>query len=99
MNAGNVAVDRNSKDNQVLFKGTFEALGRGEAMAIFPEGTSYTEPRIMQVKPGASWVALEYMKWADSKDEVAFKSVKILPVAIVYTNKSKYRSEVRFMIP
>lgn len=96
MNAGNVPVDRTKKDNQELFKGTFEALGRGEAMAIFPEGTSYTEPRIAQIKAGASWVALEYMQWAKKNPEKAVaNSVRILPVAIVYTNKSKYRSEVR----
>lgn len=82
----------------MLFKGTFEALGRGEAMAIFPEGTSYTEPRIMQVKDGASWVALEYMRWAENNKQAVSDSVRILPVAIVYTNKSKYRSEVSFAI-
>jgi 1-acyl-sn-glycerol-3-phosphate acyltransferase len=37
--AGNIPVDRSSKDNAVLFKGTFEALARGDAIAVFPEGT------------------------------------------------------------
>ncbi len=61
--AGNIPVDRKSKDRQKLFLGTFEALSRGLAVALFPEGTSYTEPRIMQVKDGAAWAALEYTKW------------------------------------
>ncbi len=65
-------------------------------MAIFPEGTSYTEPRIMQVKDGASWSALEYLKWARLNPEKAPENeVVIVPVGIVYTNKSKYRSDVR----
>ena len=64
LSSGNIPVDRKSKDRQVLFKGTFDALSRGEAVAVFPEGTSYTEPRIMQVKDGASWSALEYMSMA-----------------------------------
>lgn len=91
--SGNIPVDRKSKDRQVLFQGTFDALARGEAVALFPEGTSYTEPRIMQVKDGAAWAALEYTKWADERD-LGGPGVKVIPAAIVYTNKSKYRSDV-----
>ena len=77
----------------MLFKGTFEALSRGLVVALFPEGTSYTEPRIMQVKDGAAWAALEYTKWI-VEGRAHTKNVVIVPVAIVYTNKSKYRSSV-----
>jgi len=91
---GNIPVDRKSKDRQLLFKGTFEALSKGLAVAIFPEGTSYTEPRIMQVKDGAAWAALEYTKWIKGNSLQADPNVVIVPVAIVYTNKSKYRSNV-----
>ncbi|KAK0213273.1 hypothetical protein DFS33DRAFT_1377746 [Desarmillaria ectypa] len=95
LSTGNIPVDRKSKDRQVLFKGTFEALAKGGAVALFPEGTSYTEPRIMQVKDGAAWAALEYTKWLKENPEKAPSSdVKIIPAAIVYTNKSKYRSNV-----
>ncbi|PPQ68204.1 hypothetical protein CVT25_015036 [Psilocybe cyanescens] len=89
--SGNIPVDRKSKDRQVLFKGTIDALARGDAVALFPEGTSYTEPRIMQVKDGAAWAALEYTKWA--KEHAAngdLRDVTIIPVSIVYTNKSKF---------
>ena len=65
----------------------------GVAVALFPEGTSYTEPRIMQVKDGAAWAALEYTKWARAQPGGA-PPVMIVPVSIVYTNKSKYRSRV-----
>ncbi|TDL21704.1 acyltransferase [Rickenella mellea] len=92
---GNIPVDRKSKDNQGLFRGTFMALAKGEAVALFPEGTSYTEPRIMQVKDGAAWAALEYTKWArENPGKAAKKGVMIIPAGIVYTNKSKYRSQV-----
>lgn len=88
-------MDRKSKDRQKLFKGTFEALEKGKAVALFPEGTSYTEPRIMQVKDGAAWAALEYLKYKQAHPELADQpDVKIVPAAIVYTNKSKYRSAV-----
>ena len=82
-----------------MFKGTFDVLARGEAVALFPEGTSYTEPRIMQVKDGASWSALEYMKWAkENPDKTVDKPLLVVPAAIVYTNKSKYRSQVSEVI-
>ncbi|OSC96560.1 glycerol-3-phosphate-acyltransferase [Trametes coccinea BRFM310] len=95
--AGNIPVDRKAADKRLLFRGTFRALAAGEAVALFPEGTSYTEPHIMQVKDGAAWAALEYTKWArENPDKVAkgAEKVLIIPAAIVYTNKSKYRSQV-----
>jgi glycerol-3-phosphate O-acyltransferase/dihydroxyacetone phosphate acyltransferase len=92
---GNIPVDRKNKDRQALFRGTIDALGRGNAVALFPEGTSYTEPRIMQVKEGAAWAALEYTKWTRENPEHASQDpLAIVPCAIVYTNKSKYRSYV-----
>ncbi|KAJ2987602.1 hypothetical protein NUW54_g9381 [Trametes sanguinea] len=95
--AGNIPVDRKAADKRLLFRGTFRTLAAGEAVALFPEGTSYTEPHIMQVKDGAAWAALEYTKWArENPDKVAkgAENVLIIPAAIVYTNKSKYRSQV-----
>lgn len=91
--SGNIPVDRKSKDQQVLFRGTLEVLARGGAVALFPEGTSYTEPGVMQVKVGAAWAALEYTKWA-ADHGIEPPEVKIVPLTIVYTNKSKYRSDV-----
>ncbi|KAF8326546.1 uncharacterized protein EI90DRAFT_2999108 [Cantharellus anzutake] len=97
MNAGNIPVDRKQRDNQVLFRGTFEALAVGEVVAIFPEGTSYTEPRIMQVKDGVSWTALEYFKWLQGPEGQKVppqEDLVIVPASIVYTDKSRYRSSV-----
>ena len=96
--AGNIPVDRKAKDRRQLFGGTFKTLARAEAVAVFPEGTSYTEPRIVQVKDGASWAALEYAKWAnENPDKVrpGAERARIVTAAIVYTNKTKYRSNVR----
>jgi glycerol-3-phosphate O-acyltransferase/dihydroxyacetone phosphate acyltransferase len=92
---GNIPVDRKSKDRQALFRGTIDALSRGNVVALFPEGTSYTEPRIMQVKEGAAWAALEYTNWTRENSEHASQDpLAIVPCSIVYTNKSKYRSYV-----
>lgn len=97
--AGNIPVDRKSHDRQKLFLGSFKALSAGAAVALFPEGTSYTETRIMQVKDGAAWAALEYTKWAKEKGLTKHEKVKIVPAAIVYTDKSKYRSQVSIAVP
>ena len=70
--AGNIPVDRKTKDRRKLFAGTMEALSNGAAVALFPEGTSYTEPRIMQVKDGAAWAALEYTKWRKAKIDIPY---------------------------
>ncbi|CAE6438453.1 hypothetical protein ACGC1H_006980 [Rhizoctonia solani] len=96
-NAGVLAVDRKNKDNQVLFRGTFEALAKGHTVGVFPEGTSYTAPQIMQVKDGVAWSALEYMKWNRSRQKNGEKPAPdaiVIPVGIVYTEKSRYRSGV-----
>ncbi len=93
--SGVIPVDRGAKDNHNLFAGTFKALSDGKCVALFPEGTSYTMPRIVQVKDGASWAVLEYMKWVqDGKAPRGAEEALVVPVGITYTNKSKYRSSV-----
>ncbi|KZV88082.1 acyltransferase [Exidia glandulosa HHB12029] len=91
LNSGNIPVDRKNNDNQTLLRGSFEILKSGEALTLFPEGTSYTEPRILQVKDGASWAALEYSKWRKTHGG---KPAVVVPVGMVYTDKSQYRSAV-----
>lgn len=78
-----------------LFHDSFLALSRGQVLGVFPEGTSYTEPCIVQIMSGAAWAAAEYAKWqrrgsAASKD----RGLIIVPVGIVYTDKARYRSRV-----
>lgn len=92
--AGNIPVDRKNKDNQALFSGTFEVLKLGEAVAIFPEGTSYTEPAMQAIKEGASWAALEYAKNIRSQESPgkSAKDVNVVVASIVYTQKTNYRS-------
>lgn len=96
--------DRESKDSgsgknsatssqSSLFQATSRALQRGATVGCFVEGTSYTEPQIVQVKAGAAWAAIEYVRWnrqSNSRKDV----LTIVPVGIVYTDKSRYRSRV-----
>ena len=84
-------------------------------VGIFPEGTSHTEPGIIQIKEGIAWAAAEAWKTCHSDvtsdDEVSGthedvpllqgidEDLIIVPVGIIYTNKSMYRSRVSFITP
>lgn len=73
---------------EALFNATYEELARGGALGVFPEGTSYTMPRIIQVKEGAARAALGFAR------RFPDKILSLVPVGITYTDKSKYRSRV-----
>ncbi|ORY33433.1 hypothetical protein BCR39DRAFT_520025 [Naematelia encephala] len=97
-NAGNIAVDRKNKNNQTLFRGTFQALALNECIGVFPEGTSHTEPHLIPLKDGTAWAALEYVRYLLGTEENAGpkdgKRAVIVPVGISYVDKAKYRSRV-----
>ena len=118
-----------------LFSHTLHALSkplrskgrsRPTTIGVFPEGTSYTEPGIVQVMSGAGWVGVGYLKYVRKLDHVSDPNrgrsrdlgrtsgckdeydngqtpsatvhvktnLKIIPVAIVYTDKKRYLSRV-----
>jgi hypothetical protein len=99
-----------SSGNDTLFLATSRALAglrpRGgllnrfvgmfpdRVVGVFPEGTSYTEPYIMQVKEGAAWAALEYSRWKRENAASDGQAIKIIPVGIAYTDKTQYLSRV-----
>lgn len=56
-NCGVVPVDRTTKNNALLYASTFQVLRLGEAVAVFPEGTSHTLPCLGTFKDGASFVS------------------------------------------
>ncbi|KAL9538253.1 hypothetical protein MBANPS3_011078 [Mucor bainieri] len=96
---GCVPVDRESKDHLSLYQSTFDVMELNESIAVFPEGTSHTLPRISKLKDGASFVALEYAQLLREKPrhnrygQIA-RPAAIVPVGIVYTEKSRYRSVI-----
>ncbi|RIB18031.1 hypothetical protein C2G38_1926833, partial [Gigaspora rosea] len=94
---GVVPVDRTTKNNKALFSATFEVLKLGEVVAVFPEGTSHSESRLLQLKDGASWAALEYashIAQQEHTEESNKKQIIIIPCGITYVQKSKYRSSL-----
>ncbi|PWN32572.1 acyltransferase, partial [Meira miltonrushii] len=98
-NSGNIQVNRKEKSNEDLFAGTFQAMKAGEPIGLFPEGGSYTEHRLHSMKAGAAWAALEYAKHLLLQGEIddpTKSKVTIVPAAINYTDKSRFRSEAVF---
>ncbi|ORZ18699.1 hypothetical protein BCR42DRAFT_231398 [Absidia repens] len=98
-NYGAVPVDRTTKENALLYSSTFEVLRLGEAVVLFPEGTSHTLPRLRLYKDVVSFAALEYAKLLTENPHPNFKGLlpkqtAVLPVGVVYLNKSEHRSVV-----
>ena len=94
-----------------LFKETSKALASNQVVGVFPEGTSYTQSSIVQVMTGAAWAAVEYARYIHDHNETSIPrsqngngkgkdiGLKIVPVAIVYTDKSRYQSRVSHSTP
>ena len=93
-----------------LFRETSKALSANQVVGVFPEGTSYTQASIVQMLPGAAWAAVEFERYirevAEEKSnangkmkekevDVVETGLRIVPVAIVYTDKTRYLSRVR----
>ena len=71
--------------NQETFALARSVLSSGGAIAIFPEGTTHSEPRLLELKTGAARIAL------GCSMETA---VNIVPVGLFYTAKESFRSSV-----
>ena len=70
-------------DNHDTFETARELLLRGQGVAIFPEGTSHSDPQLKPLKTGAARIALG-TRLAD---------LQIVPAGLYYVEKSKFRSD------
>lgn len=67
-----------------MFERTWEVLGRGNLMLLFPEGTSYTAPKMLSLRTGVVRVATGFVKNYD-------QPIPIIPVGLNYFNKAHFR--------
>ncbi|HUJ14342.1 MAG TPA: lysophospholipid acyltransferase family protein [Thermoanaerobaculia bacterium] len=67
--------------NRETFARSREVLQRGGAIAIFPEGTTHSDPQLRELKTGAARIALG-----------AAIRVSIVPAGLYYTAKQTFRS-------
>lgn len=75
-----------SKNRETL-EASREALERGNAIAIFPEGTSHSDPELRPLKTGAARIALSANASRDALDPV-----QIVPAGLYYSDKATFRS-------
>ena len=67
--------------NVEMFARAHAVLERGGAVAIFPEGTTHSDPKLRDLKTGAARIALG-----------ASRRVLIVPTGLYYTAKHSFRS-------
>lgn len=75
--------------NQRTFAACHQLLRKGGAIAIFPEGISHNETKLLPIKTGAARIALG----AASMEKEEDLNLKIVPVGLYYTSKTSFRSE------
>jgi glycerol-3-phosphate O-acyltransferase / dihydroxyacetone phosphate acyltransferase len=92
---GVIPINRVKDDPRAMrtIAGTFEACFRvleaGEAVGIFPEGITYDDSQLKEVKSGAARMALELEARHGGK-----LGLVLAPVGLTYSAKEIYRSEV-----
>lgn len=79
--------------NETTFDAAVAALRAGEAVLIFPEGVSHSEPRVAPLRTGAARIALP------AEDGTGWRlGLRILPVGLTYERKALFRGRVAVAI-
>lgn len=73
--------------NKKMFEHTWRVLSSGNLIVLFPEGTSYTAPKMLKLRTGVIRVATGFVKNYD-------QPIPIVPVGLTYFNKDRFRSQV-----
>lgn len=76
-----------ASSNVSMFRSTYEALGNGDLVVIFPEGITVDDPSIATIKTGAARIAL-------GARSAAVRGLAIVPAGIHYEDKASLRSKV-----
>ncbi len=71
--------------NEETFALCRAALARGEWIALFPEGTSHSDPTMKPLKTGAARIALSAVREHAT-------DLRIVPVGLFYEQKARFRS-------
>lgn len=75
-------------DNEATFEAAVSALLRHEAVLVFPEGLSHSEPDLAPLRTGAARIALR----AEARSGWTL-GLRIVPVGLVYRRKTAFRGE------
>lgn len=72
--------------NTEMFAAVHQSLAAGDAVALFPEGISHSEPSLTPLKTGAARIALGAVPLVGG-------AFPIIPVGLVFREKDVFRSE------
>lgn len=75
--------------NRDSFEACYELLENGGILVIFPEGTSYLERRLREIKTGTARIALE----VEARNE-GHLDLKVIPVGLNYLKADSFRGSV-----
>jgi glycerol-3-phosphate O-acyltransferase / dihydroxyacetone phosphate acyltransferase len=95
--AGAIPVYRHRDDpgqtarNNEMFSAVRDALTGGDAVGIFPEGISHSEPSMSALKTGAARIALDAAG-------VLGAPIPIVPVGLVFRARDIFRSEAKVVV-
>lgn len=88
---------RDSEDmaaqNGKIFAQCRALLLEGQAIALFPEGATHSEPRLLRLQTGAARIALSAAAESDWNTNLA-----VIPIGLWYANKTRFRTSVLLVI-
>ena len=73
--------------NEDTFRAAHAAIHAGDAVGIFPEGMSHSEPSLVPLRTGAARIAL------GAAASMAGEAFPIIPIGLVFPRKERFRSE------
>jgi len=73
--------------NTATFDACFTALGDGRLIAIYPEGTTHAEARVVRIKTGAARIALGYEAERPAR-------LQVIPVGLNFEARKSFRGRV-----
>jgi len=79
--------DGGPTSNDTMFASTYDALGEGDLITIFPEGITVDDPSIATIKTGSARIVL-------GARAAGVSGIRLVSAGIHYENKAALRSEV-----
>ncbi len=83
---------KDTSRNDETFARCRAALARGEALALFPEGVSHSDPQLRPLKTGAARITLSAER--EVADGGGHLGAVIVPAGLFYERKARFRSRV-----
>jgi glycerol-3-phosphate O-acyltransferase / dihydroxyacetone phosphate acyltransferase len=78
-------------DNEAMFSAAWRALGRGEALLIFPEGMSQGEPTLMPLRTGTARLLLGAEREGGGPVTALRPLTSLLPVGLMFHEPGTFR--------